>query len=190
MDRASGVRNHCLGLGGRGSAPWYGDIPSIKGARGLPGNENPSFDPQGAAAGARVGQLDAINQHKRVETVEIVERDNKTVRKHKLHFVFLNTKSGLPHVSDFVVRDRFFKAYLLAAGVRYRGPGQCRHTYASQLLTTGVASVDWIAEQMGHTSANMIRQHYGTWINEDGPDVVGMLQHALGMQLTGTLDSP
>ncbi|MCU1778354.1 hypothetical protein NTD89_15110 [Pseudomonas sp. 14P_5.3_Bac1] len=71
----------------------------------------------------------------------------------------------MPHVSDFVVRDRFFKAHLKAAGVRYRGPGQCRHTYASELLTTGVASVDWIVEQMGHTSANMIRQHYETWIN-------------------------
>lgn len=32
---------------------------------------------------------------------------------------------------------------------------------------------------MGHTNGNMIRQHYGTWINEDGPDVVGMLQLAL-----------
>ena len=41
---------------------------------------------------------------------------------------------------------------------RYRGPGQCRHTYASLLLTTGVASIDWIAEQMGHTNGNMIRQ--------------------------------
>jgi len=124
-------------------------------------------------------KLDVINQLKTVDTVDVVERDNKTVRKHKLHFVFLNTKSGLPHVSDFVVRDRFFKAHLNAAGVRYRGPGQCRHTYASQLLTTGVASVDWIAEQMGHTSANMIRQHYGIWINEDGPDVIAMLQNAL-----------
>lgn len=89
--------------------------------------------------------------------------------------------SGGPHVNDFVMRDRFFKTHLLAAGVRYRGLGQCRHTYASQLLTMGAASVDWIAEQMGHTSANMIRQHYGTWINEDGPDVIGILQHALNM---------
>ena len=124
-------------------------------------------------------KIDAMNQKKKPETVDIVERDNKTVRKHTLHFVFLNSKSGLPHANDFVVRDRFFKAHLMAAGVRYRGPGQCRHTYASQLLTTGVVSIDWIAEQMGHTNGNMIRQHYGTWINEDGPDVVGMLQLAL-----------
>ena len=32
---------------------------------------------------------------------------------------------------------------------------------------------------MGHIYGNMIRQHYGTWINEDGADVVGMLQLAL-----------
>lgn len=40
------------------------------------------------------------------------------------------------------------KAHLKVAGVRYRGPSQCRQTYASQLLTTGAASVDWIAEQI------------------------------------------
>ncbi len=121
---------------------------------------------------------DALTPRRKAETVEIIERDNKTVRRHTLHFVSLNTKSGIPHANDFVVRDRFFKAHLLAAGVCYRGPGQCRHTYASQLLTTGIASIDWIAEQMGHTNGNMIRRHYGTWINEDGPDVVGMLQLA------------
>ncbi|AOE81136.1 hypothetical protein A7318_21875 [Pseudomonas lurida] len=85
--------------------------------------------------------------------MEFVERNNKTVRPQKLRFVFLNTKSGLPHAKDFVVRDQFFKAHLLAAGVRYRGPGQCRHTYAGQLLTTGVASTDWIAEQMAIPTA-------------------------------------
>ncbi|WP_353102209.1 hypothetical protein [Stenotrophomonas lactitubi] len=71
------------------------------------------------------------------------------------------------------------KSAPFSAGIRYRELGQCRHTYASQLLTTGIASSVWIAEQMGHTNGNMIRQHYGTWINEDGPDVVGMLQLAL-----------
>ena len=35
---------------------------------------------------------------------------------------------------------------------------------------------------MCRTYGNMIRQHYGTWINEDGPDVVGMLQLALNVR--------
>ena len=54
-------------------------------------------------------------------------------------------------------------------------------TLHGQQSPTGMASVDWIAEQMGDTRANMIRQHDGTWINEDGPDVIGILQHALSL---------
>ncbi len=42
-----------------------------------------------------------------------------------------------------------------------------------------MAFASWIADQVGHTNGNMIRKHYGTCINEDGPDVVGMLQLAL-----------
>ena len=121
----------------------------------------------------------AITKGGDAETVAIVERDNRTVRKHKLHFVFINTASGEPHISDLSIRERFFNGHLKNAGVRYRGPGQCRHTYASQLLSSGVTSIDWIAEQMGHTNGNMIRKHYGTWINEDGPDVIGILELAL-----------
>lgn len=183
-----GIGDHRTGMGGRRLETGHSDFPPVQDAGGLPRHQNQALDAQSGLlepAWDALRKLDAINQLKTVDTVDVVERDNKTVRKHKLHFVFLNTKSGLPHVSDFVVRDRSFKAHLKAAGVRYRGPGQCRHTYASQLLTTGVASVDWIAEQMGHTSANMIRQHYGMWINEDGPDVIGMLQHALGIQPPG-----
>lgn len=127
-------------------------------------------------------KLKAITKGSKPQTVDVVQRDKRTVRQHKLHFVFLNTSSGEPHVSDFTIRDCFFKTHLEHAGVRYRGPGQCRHTYASQLLSSGGgASLDWIAEQMGHTSGNMIRKHYGTWINEDGPDVIAILEHALGM---------
>lgn len=182
MGRLSGIRDHRPSLGRCRPGARHRDIPQVQGTWSLPGDENQTIYHQGSPtrpAWDALQKIDALNRNRKAETVDIVERDNKTVRKHKLHLVFLNTKSGLPHANDFVVRDRFFKAHLLAAGVRYRGPGQCRHTYASQLLTTGVASIDWIAEQIEHTNGNMIRQHYGTWINEDGPDVVGMLQLAL-----------
>lgn len=52
-----------------------------------------------------------------------------------------------------------------------------------KLLTSSVVSIGEIAEQMDHTSTNMIRQHYGMWINEDGTDVICMLQRGLGLQL-------
>lgn len=61
-------------------------------------------------------KIDALTRKRKAETVEIVERDNKTVRQHKLHFMFLYNKSGLPHANDFVVRDRFFQGVL--AGCR------------------------------------------------------------------------
>jgi integrase len=53
-----------------------------------------------------------------VETIDIVDLNRETVCKHKLHSVFLNTKSGQPYVSKFVVGDRLFKAHLKANGVR------------------------------------------------------------------------
>ena len=33
-------------------------------------------------------KVDALTRKRKAETVEIVERDNKTVRRHTLHFVF------------------------------------------------------------------------------------------------------
>ncbi len=39
-------------------------------------------------------KVDALTRKRKAETVDIVERDNKTVRQHTLHFVFLNTKAA------------------------------------------------------------------------------------------------
>lgn len=111
--------------------------------------------------------------------VNVTARDNKTVRKQKVHFVFHCTTTNAAHTSSDMLLKGFWRPHLAAAGVRYRGPNNCRHTYASQLLSTGAVPLDWIADQMGHTSTAMIQRHYGTWINQDGPDMIGMLEHAL-----------
>lgn len=111
--------------------------------------------------------------------VSVTARDNKTVRKQKVHFVFHCTTTNAAHTSSDMLLKGFWRPHLAAAGVRYRGPNNCRHTYASQLLSTGAVPLDWIADQMGHTSTAMIQRHYGTWINQDGPDMIGMLEHAL-----------
>lgn len=111
--------------------------------------------------------------------VDVTERDNKTVRVRKLRFVFHNSSTGAAHTSSDMLLKGFWRPHLKAAGVRFRGPNNCRHTFASQLLTTGAVPLEWIADQMGHTSTDMIRKHYGKWINDDGPDMVGILEHAL-----------
>ncbi len=56
-----------------------------------------------------------------------------------------------------------FQNYLIASGVRHRGVGQLRHTFASQCLTAGI-NKEWLAQQMGHSDTKMIDRHYGKWI--------------------------
>jgi len=113
------------------------------------------------------------------QTVDVKQRDNRTIKREKLHFVFLNTNTGQPHFSDHTLRDRFFKAHLARADVRYRGPGQCRHTYISQMLTAGM-DLQWISKQTG-TGVEMIRRRYGKWIEDDAPDMIGLAEKRLGL---------
>ena len=55
-----------------------------------------------------------------------------------------------------------------AAGVRYRYPYQCRHTYASLMVSAG-ESPEWVAEQMGHQDSRLVAVVYGRWLRR--PDV-------------------
>ncbi|WP_282338534.1 DUF3596 domain-containing protein [Pseudomonas sp. PS02288] len=111
--------------------------------------------------------------------VEVLDRDNKTKKQQRLRFVFHCTTTSAAHTSSDMLLKGFWRHHLANAEVRYRGPNNCRHTYASQLLSTGAVPLDWIADQMGHTSTAMIWRHYGKWINQDGPDMIGILEHAL-----------
>ncbi|WP_151884113.1 tyrosine-type recombinase/integrase, partial [Pseudomonas putida] len=113
------------------------------------------------------------------ELIEVVDRDNRTMREQRVRFVFHNTATGEPYRSSDVLRHGWWIFHLEKAGVRQRGPNTCRHTFASQLLSSGIATPEWIADQMGHTSTAMIFKHYAKWISEDGPDVVGLLNQAL-----------
>lgn len=111
--------------------------------------------------------------------VDVTDRDNRTVKRQKLRFVFHKTTTDAAWTSSDVLVKTWWRGHLEKVGVRYRGPNNCRHTFASQALSTGVVPLDWIADQMGHTSTAMIWKHYGKWIHQDGPDMVGMLEHAL-----------
>jgi len=112
--------------------------------------------------------------------IEVTQRDIKTVKIIDWRPVFLNSNTQEPHASDIAIRTRFWTAHLKRAKVRYRAPKNTRHTYASQLLSTGTISKDWIAKQMGHTSTKMIDKHYAKWIPEDAPPMAKMANKALG----------
>jgi integrase len=111
--------------------------------------------------------------------IEVTDRDNKTKKRVKVRFVFHCTTTNAAHSSSDMLLKGFWRPHLQSVGVRYRGPNNCRHTYASQLLSTGAVPIDWIADQLGHTSTAMIWRHYGKWINQDGPDMISLLEHAL-----------
>ncbi|MDH0702331.1 DUF3596 domain-containing protein [Pseudomonas toyotomiensis] len=111
--------------------------------------------------------------------VEVLDRDNKTRKRQALRFVFHCTSTGAAHSSSDMLLKGFWRPHLVAADVRYRGPNNCRHTYASQLLTTGAVTLQWLKDQMGHTTIAMLERHYGKYISKDGPDMIPLLEHAL-----------
>lgn len=103
--------------------------------------------------------------------IEVLGRDNKTRVKVRFRPVFINTRTGEPYLSESNVSTRSWTSHLEAAGVRYRSIKNCRHTFISQMLTTGVVPLQWIANHVGHENINMIQKRYAKWINKDGEQV-------------------
>lgn len=111
--------------------------------------------------------------------VDVLQRDNRTERSFNVRFCFHNPNTGKAFSTADNFRTNFWNDHIKQAGVRHRGPNQCRHTFASQMLSSGSATVDWVANQLGHTSSQMVWRHYGRWIPEDEADTIGRLENAL-----------
>ena len=81
--------------------------------------------------------------------------------------VFIKPATGEPYWEDrSLARD--FRLACEEAGVRYRGPNQCRHTYATWALSSG-ENPAWIAKQMGHSDTLMLFKTYGKWMPQIDP---------------------
>lgn len=77
-------------------------------------------------------------------------------------WIFPNPFTKNRWTSESKIRTRF-KAAVEKAGVRYRRPYNCRHTYASVMLSSGENTL-YVAEQMGHADWTMLIKVYGRWI--------------------------
>jgi integrase len=132
-------------------------------------------------------ELDKRYAHIRVNLTSGVEKTPKTagsIRRVELHDLALEAlrtlKSSEYSDSNRVFIDpRTMREYKYADGLRkyiwkptlqklkipYRYPYQCRHTYASMMLTQGKNPM-WVAKQMGHADWGMIRKVYGRWIDQ------------------------
>lgn len=79
-------------------------------------------------------------------------------------WIFPNPFTGKMWANESKIRSRFKKA-VESAGVRYRRPYNCRHTYASVMLSAGENPL-YVAEQMGHKDWSMLIKVYGRWIKD------------------------
>ena len=118
---------------------------------------------------------------KEAPTVEITvtQRDNITSKKVKVRFLFRSSTSGLLWSGKTL--SNWFTAHLKKAEVRHRGANQCRHTFASQMLSSYVP-VEWVARQLGHADTTMVRKHYGRWIPKDTKSMAGIVSKMLGFR--------
>jgi len=115
--------------------------------------------------------------------ITVVQRDNVTTRDETFRPVFRNGLSNQPW--SYGSLHRWLTGHLLRADVRHRGPNQCRHTFASQMLSNYV-SLEWVARQLGHKDTTMVKKHYGTWIPEDTPNVAENVSAMLGLKADGS----
>lgn len=80
--------------------------------------------------------------------------------------IFQNPYTSERWTGDMALRARQWKTLLKRAGVRWRPPGQMRHTFASMMFMAG-EQPQWVAEQMGHRDWTFTARTYYRWIQKD-----------------------
>ena len=118
--------------------------------------------------------FDALKRQKALTflspTTKINVRHRRKLVQEELHFIFPSSFTNKPF-TDSKNLHRPWRTILRKAGIRHRGINQCRHTFASRLLTLGKYPEKWIADYLGHTTTTMLHKHYGKFIKEDRPDI-------------------
>jgi len=112
------------------------------------------------------------------KVIKILQEDNRKLVEESVQHVFISSLSHEPFGDVKEFSTSFFHEFLAKAGVKKRGANQVRHTFASQSLIIGI-SMEWLRIQMGHTTTQMIEEHYGKWLIVDAPDYSNKLGLAL-----------
>lgn len=90
---------------------------------------------------------------------------------------------------DRWVRWHIWRPLLRRAALRYRGPHQLRHTYASLLIAAG-AHPKYIQDQLGHASIQVTMDVYGHLFPGTFARLVDALDGATGRNLPATRSDP
>lgn len=110
-------------------------------------------------------------------TLEVTQRDNISSKKECVTLLFRNSVSGAAWSGQNV--SEWFTAHLKRSGVSHRGPNQCRHTFASQAISSYVP-LEWVARQLGHTDTTMVKKHYARWIPANTKSMAKMVSEMMG----------
>jgi integrase len=94
--------------------------------------------------------------------------------------VFMNPRTDAPFTGDSAVRTPW-TTILKKAGVRYRGPGQMRHTWASTSLQLG-ENMYYVSANMGHTKASFTMDVYNKYIPDNHPDAGSKFDEFFGSE--------
>lgn len=108
-------------------------------------------------------------------TINITDRDNKRIKLQTLTWLWYDDTSHFTYSQ----LTRRWTAHLESCGVRYRPLNNGRHTYASQVLSSGAVTAEWLAKQLGHSNTDMIHRHYGKFIPKDASHIIHNLANAL-----------
>ncbi|OBU12347.1 site-specific integrase [Morganella psychrotolerans] len=110
--------------------------------------------------------------------VDVHLREYGKVRKDMCSFVFKPQQSSNNGTGgEWYASGSFgstWNSTLKRAGIRHRKAYESRHTYACWALSAG-ANPNFIAEQMGHTSAQMVYTVYGKWMSDNNSSQMDIL---------------
>lgn len=113
------------------------------------------------------------------EEIEVTQRDAITKKTEQITLLFRNSVSQRPWNGKSL--SEWFTCHLKLSSVRHRGANQCRHTFASQALSSYVP-IEWVARQLGHTDTTMVKKHYGRWLPDDTKNMAAVISQMMGFQ--------
>jgi len=111
------------------------------------------------------------------QAVKVLERDNHTYEEQHLTWLWYNPRTGSHYT--YPQLEKRWKRHLDKCDIPYRALNNGRHTYASQVLSTGIISAEGLANQLGHVNTDMIHKHYAKFIPSDTRHIIRNLANAL-----------
>jgi len=127
-----------------------------------------------------------LNSHRHLSKRNVITKQDASIQMigaldKKVRFLFRSSTSGL--LRNGKTLSNWFTSHLKKAEIRHRGANQCRHTFASEMLSSYVP-VEWVARQLGHADTTMVRKHYGRWIPRDTKSMADVVSGMLGFRPT------